>query len=187
MLAFGLAATPFFNELSEKLTEISVNLPQVESNTPIYIQLPAKPPEPETIVQNRKLSEYDLGGNFSNCNGVEENELRKCRAIADKSREFILNHFNSRKRGYVVYEWTGIDSGNNFHIFIEPDESGNWHIVERSEIYSSSFGIADFHQVKSSDIRAVKRKLRTEDTDRWTPGKHYLMFFDKDGKQIGIL
>jgi hypothetical protein len=38
MLALGLASVPFFTGLYEKWSEISVNLPQVESNTPIYIQ-----------------------------------------------------------------------------------------------------------------------------------------------------
>lgn len=38
MLAFGLASVPFFNGLFEQWTEISVNLPQVESSSPIYVQ-----------------------------------------------------------------------------------------------------------------------------------------------------
>jgi hypothetical protein len=37
MLAFGLASVPFFNGLYAKWNEIPVELPQLVSETPIYV------------------------------------------------------------------------------------------------------------------------------------------------------
>ena len=155
--------------------------------TRFLVRLPTKLTDSETIVQNRNLSDYDFGGNFSNCNGIEWTEIRKCEVAIYKARDFILNRLKGKKRGYIVYEWTGVDNGNDFHIFIEPDEYGNWHVVERSEKVYSILSKDDFRQIKSLDIRQVRRKLVTEDTDRWTPGKYYLIFLDKDGEQVGSL
>jgi len=42
MFTIGLASVPFFNELYEKWTEIPVNLPQVESESPIIVILPTE-------------------------------------------------------------------------------------------------------------------------------------------------
>ena len=186
MLAFGLASVPFINGLYANWTEISVNLPQVESNTPLYIQLPKPLPEPETIVQNRNLSDYEFGGNFSNCNEIEETEIRKCEANADKARNFILKYWQTKKRAYIVYERIGTHGGNDHHIFIEPDENGNWHIIERWETGFPIIDGRDFRFVKSQDSRDVKRKPKTKDVD-WMPGKYYLQFFDKDGNEDGTL
>ncbi len=187
MLAFGLASVPFINGLYAKLTEISVDLPQVESDTPIYIKLPAKLPEPETIVQDRNLSDYESGGKFFDCiPWMKPTDLRECPANVDKGRNFILNHWQAKKRSYIIYQASGKDNGNDVYFFIEPDENGNWHIVQRWEIGFPTYDGQYFRGVESQDIRDVKRKLIAKDDDRM-PGKHYLQFFDKDGKEIETL
>ena len=188
MLAFGLASVPFINGLYTKLTEISVELPQVESDTPIYIKLPAKLSEPETIIQDRNLSDYESGGKFFNCFAwMKPVDLRECPANADKGRNFVLNHWQAKKRSYIIYQASGKDNGNDIYYFIEPDENGNWHIIKRWE---RGFQIIDgqyFRYVESMDIRDIKRKPIPKDDDHLMPGKHYLQFFDKGGKEIETL
>ena len=194
MLAFGLASVPFINGLYAKLTEISVDLPQVESDTPIYIKLPAKLPEPETIVQDRNLSDYESGGKFFDCiPWMKPTDLRECPANVDKGRNFILNHWQAKKRSYIIYQASGKDNGNDVYFFIEPDENGRWHIVERWEIGFPTDGGQYFRGVESQDIRDVKRKPIPKDDDPMPdthyriPGTHQLIFFDKDGEEIGSL
>lgn len=186
MLAFGLASVPFFNGLYARWMEIHVDLPQIESDAPLYIQLPAKLPEPESIAQDRNLFEYNFGGTFSNCAWMKSPEWRKCAVNNDKARNFILNNWQAKKRAYIVYEWTGVDNGNDFYYFIEPDENGRWHIIKRWEIVFPTYDAGFFQQVKSQDIRDVKRKSIPKD-DYWKSGKYYLQFFDADGNESGSL
>ncbi len=159
-------------------------------NTRFLVVLEQKLPEPETIIQNRNLSDYDIGGNFSNCFGtelVDQAEMRKCATNLDKARNFILNHWQTRKRGYIVHKTGGRDNGKDFHIFIEPDENGKWRIVERSEKSYSTLSRLDCRQVISQDIRMVKRKSATEDVDHLIIGKYYLSFLDKYGEEVETL
>lgn len=97
-LAFGLAAVPFFNTVYEKWTEIQVDLPQVQSETPIYVY-PINPPfykkiTQEEIIQNRDLSLYEVGKTFSNCfdHLFGTSEFRKCQKQLSKARDFIFKH-----------------------------------------------------------------------------------------------
>ncbi len=204
MLALGLASVPFFDTLYEKLTVTPINLPQVKSSSPIYVHILPELSEPEEtiqysdfvyessvdslnrIIQNRDLSNYEYGGRISNCR-VEDSEPRKCEANTYKGRNFILNHWKAKKRGYIIYEWSGTDTGNDFYYFIEPDESGNWHVLKRSERLYTRVYRGRIFTIESLDIHTVKNKLKTEDNYDPTPGTHHLVFFDNDGKQIGTL
>lgn len=188
-LAFGLASVPFFYGLYESWTEIKVDVPQVESDVPIYI-VPLDPPiysvsadysQPitkEEIIQNRDLSLYDKGGEFSDCY-YSLGEERKCNANKAKARNFIWEYWQSKKRAYIVITFSSCDWSNNAHIFIEPDENDKWHIVWIWEIANSSTANLD-----EIDIFSVTHKSIAKDNYEHQFGKYALSFLDKNGEQV---
>src|SRR5690242_18507206 len=85
-LALGMASVTFFNGLYERWSEISVDLPQVQSETPIYVfpkQVLTESVlrERELANQARDLSIYDFGGESSNCfnHGFNHSEFQNCK------------------------------------------------------------------------------------------------------------
>lgn len=179
--ALSLASVSF---LTEWWSEVKIDLPQVQSDAPIFV-VPKNPPfykrfTTEDLIQNRDLSLYDSGGEFSNCfnHGFDDSEFKKCRKQLSEARSFIVKHFKDKKRGYILYEWSGIDSGSETHIFIEPDDRGKWHLVLRS---AGDFRYQSLEETKGSSL---KYKRATEDDYPLEIGTYFLSILDENKKEI---
>ena len=115
------------------------------------------------IANGRDLQLYDQGGHFD-CrrwtpdalkNG-QENEQRIASALKT-ARNFIWEHWQNKKRGYVRLTQNTVDCTSTSHIFIEPYANGKWQILWR---------IARVHAVGSNGvddlpiIRRVEQKIK---------------------------
>lgn len=179
-LAFGLASVPFFNNLSYKWNVVSVDVPQVESESPIYVspyEVP-KPPTKEEIFQARDMTLYDLGKAFSNC-AVPSSKYNKCKKEKIKAREFIWNHWKAKKRAYIAYEWTGADTGGDIHIFIEPDDKGRWFFALRS-----TGDLRFMLEIRETKAHLIKYKRATENAHWLEKGEWYLSLLDENGEEV---
>lgn len=160
-IALGLASVPFFQNLKENFTEIRVDLPKVESETPIFIS-PYVSLENETIVQDRNLSLYNFGGEvFSNCDNFEKDELKKCENDLIKARKFIWNHFQNKKLGYIILKDIYSPSPREYYYFIEPDKNDEWHIENR---YTVSYAWGN--QVYVGQYKSIKFWIDSESKER---------------------
>ena len=185
MLALGLSSVTFFRALYEKWTEVKVDLPQVQSDTPILVY-PRNPDfyktfTKEDLIQNRDLSLYDLGGEFSNCfnHGFEISEFRKCEKEQSVARSFIAEHLKEKKRGYVIYEWSGMDTGSETHIFVEPDSNGEWSIIMRS---AGDYRYQNLEEIKGYSTK--HRRATSDDDHPFKIGKYFLSILDENGKIV---
>lgn len=163
MLALGLSSVTFFNALYEKWTEVKVDLPQVQSDTPILVY-PRNPDfyktfTKEDLIQDRDLSLYDSGGEFSNCfnHGFGNLEFRKCEKQQSEARSFIVKHLEEKKRGYIIYEWSGADAGGEIHIFIEPESNREWSVIMRSA--------GDYRYQKLRETKGYSTKYKRAKSD----------------------
>lgn len=189
-LALGLMSVYFFNSLSESWNEVSVKLPQVETESPLYV-LPFETPKlatDEELFQGRDLSLYDFGL-FPNCD-VSLSKSNKCRKERKKAREFIWNHWRAKKRTYIIYDWTGHDADTR--IFIEPDKSGKWVIVWRRKdgcgdcMYQiGEEGIKFYLGVIERKFYSIKYKRAQEDEFYGLEkGERYLSLIDENGEEM---
>jgi hypothetical protein len=82
------------------------------------------------IKQRRDLTQYDEGGYFDCRHWIAEDEPR---GICDekKIRDFIWQHWTKKKRGYARITYDSVDAKSTSHIFIEPDEKGEWSVAWR--------------------------------------------------------
>src|SRR5688500_1066533 len=139
------------------------------------------------MLENRNLSDYESGKTFTNCSGVSENEFRGCVNAQDKGRDFILQHWKAKKRGYIVYDVMGYHGGADYHIFIEPDENGNWHVITRWKQCFPYNGMYDYCQIEETDALFIERKPNKDNADSQRTGKFYLSFLDQTGKEVDTL
>jgi hypothetical protein len=140
-LALGLASVPFYKTLREKWTEIRVDVPQIESNAPLIVDID-KQLDDTTLFGKRDLSIYQYGGQVGSCDNDKSKISRKCRNGQNKIKQFFWNNWNAKKLSYVKIT-------DNQSIFIEPDKNGEWHIVKR--------------YVKNSTIDSIRTKWIAED------------------------
>ena len=184
MLALGLASARFFSFIYDQWTEIQVDLPQVNSETPIIIT-----PKPiltkeliykrSLISKDRDLSQFDNGGTYTDqclSQSVENN----CKTIID-ARKFILKHWKEKTRAKIKYEWSGVDTEGDIHIFVEPDDKGKWRIIWIDKYYG--FDLQDRDNLRMEEFYSVKFKLAKND-DFSEIGNYYLSFSDENGKEI---
>ncbi len=132
------------------------------------------------IAQKRDLSLYDDGGH-SNCRaglvsfqGEDDADfnLENCRI--PEVRDFIWEHWQSKRRGYVRISFDSVDAVSTSHIFIEPDQNGRLHVAWR--IVRHSGEITDIPDIISIE-RAEPGKM-----DRGG-GSYVLVFKDRDGEE----
>ena len=119
----------------------------------------------EKITQDRDLSLYEFGGK---------------REVFDNSiSEFILKHWQTKKRGYILVGSSDSDFKINMHIFIEPDNAAHWRIAIRRETF---VGTNSFPPIVEDlpDIRSTKRKQRTTCVGE----KTHLILLDKDKNEV---
>jgi hypothetical protein len=181
-LAFGLTSVPFFNGLYERWSRIPVNLPQTESESPLYVHPWQSHVEPkievkELIKEGRDLSLYDFGGDISNCGMILVTEAVKCEKEYAAARNFIWQHWQEKKLAYIVYNVSGTDAGVEFHIVIEPDENGEWHMIW----FGERWGV-DNEGTIIHDVKEVKRKRAENGSGKVFLGN--LSFLDKNGQEV---
>jgi len=86
------------------------------------------------IAGQRNLSDYGDGGNLD-CRHFRPDEVKTpevTRARVDAchraAREFVWQHWNNKKRGYIRLTADSVDAVSTSHFFIEPDSHGEWQI-----------------------------------------------------------
>jgi hypothetical protein len=140
-IALGLASVPFYQTLRDKWTEIRVDVPQIESNAPLVVDID-KQLDDTTLFGKRDLPIYEYGGYVVPCDDDRSKPSRECRNEQTRIKQFFWNHWNAKKLSYITIM-------DNQSIFIEPDKNGEWHIVRRS--------------LKISNIDSIKTKWIAED------------------------
>jgi hypothetical protein len=140
------------------------------------------PAKAQTATDDRNLSLYYFGGR-QGCGIVRRSQLSRCEASIRRARDFIWEHWQEKKRGYVIVKWGGDDAQSDAHIFVEPDESGSWHVVWKWErIFALSMPNDISGRIDNvPGIRAVERRRAM---DRYKMGPWYLSFLGKDGEEI---
>lgn len=58
--------------------------------------------------------------------------------VLAQARSFLWEHWQNRKRAYLVFTQSSVDHTGTSHLFVEPDDSGRWRVygrqVDRHEI-----------------------------------------------------
>ena len=144
------------------------------------------PPESETPEQHRNLSEYDLFGEpVEDCSWMEGLERRQCLNTARNARKFIYDHWVARKKAYIEIRGYCIDCFPEDHLFIEPDQDGNWKVFVRSFIPYSGYS---FQRSFTNSIEiGVKIRPATKYERKRLGTKEVLVFLDSHGQEIGLL
>lgn len=143
------------------------------------VQIPPSPDDnTEALIENRNLADYGQI-RVSDCNMSPSKEYSQCENDFEKGRELILNRWKEKKRTLLIHEWTGADCGGEIYYFVEPDENGNWHILIRQ--------MGRAYKIDSEEAIFIKRKRINKDDSPRIPGKFYLGFVDKNGRQKGFL
>jgi len=125
------------------------------------------------VTQERDISLYEQGGHFY-CNewnkksAGENDEKTVC--------DFILKHLNEKKRGYIKISCHGTDLNNTNHIFVEPDENGEWNIAKRTVM---EHAMEEYSNVTDSQYRSVECRENYYENIKWT-----LFYVSKEGKKI---
>lgn len=132
-----------------------------------------------TIAQGRDLQLYDQAGHF-NCRRwtttVSKDPHETKKRIEESyavARNFIWEHWQNKKRGYLRLTADSVDAAATLHIFIEPDITGRWQIVRRiARVHAMMPSTVD----ESPIIRVVERKPKVNGNDE-------LIFKDVNGKE----
>lgn len=140
-------------------------------------------PEPETTSQDRDLSGYDFGGSIVSCFNNFEIPAKDCQLLKKQAREFIYQHWQDKKRAYVILEFN-CDACHEYYVFIEPNKNGNWRIVWRSKFSDFERGFSS--NISNEEMTSVIYKITKDDSQGFVTGTRYLSFVDKDGKEIHL-
>jgi hypothetical protein len=132
------------------------------------------------IAQGRDLSLYDDGGH-ANCRAgmvrfqgesAADFNSENCRIL--KVRDFIWEHWQNKRKGYIRISFDSVDAVSTSHIFVEPDQNGKWHVAWRI--------VRHFGEITDiTDIISVER-AEPKRTDRGG-GSYVLVFKDRDGDE----
>ncbi|MBX7175094.1 MAG: hypothetical protein K1X72_29220 [Pyrinomonadaceae bacterium] len=185
MLALGLASARFFSFIYDQWTEIQVDLPQVNSETPIVIV--TKPTltkqflyKQSFISKDRDLSQFDNAGEFTERCFSQDNS-KECEKKKIEARQFLLNHWKEKKRATIKYYWSGADVEGEGYFFIEPDDNGRWRIIIIREYFG--VGFID-NNLSLFEATSMKYKRATKDDYPFETGTYYLSFIDKNGEEV---
>ena len=128
----------------------------------------------------REMYGYDKGEHVDECSWYADDEFETCRKQSVERREiarrFIYDHWRSKTLAYISIDRQCLDCSPTDHIFIEPDETGQWHIliVAAESRFPPRYFTA--HDVKyrrtTDDNRAEQRESRI------------LSFRDSAGREI---
>lgn len=143
----------------------------------VYLQ-----PEPETIIQNRNLLNYDFGSRIASCFNNFEIPPQVCESSKTQARNFILDHWKVKKRAYIILEFNGVDNFSEYYVFIEPDNYGKWQIVWNKEFSDFERGFAkNIFSSFATDI-----KLEFADIHHFPFKRNYsiLVFLNDKGNKV---
>jgi hypothetical protein len=89
-----------------------------------------------TIAENRDLNLYDQAGHFDcryyTLERFADNQKQQFIEMAlAQPREFIWEHWQQKRRGYIRITFDSVDAVSTSHIFIEPDANGVWKVTWR--------------------------------------------------------
>ena len=142
---------------------------------------------PKTVTGGRDLRAYDFGGR-KGCGNVPYAEYSKCEASIQDARNFIWNHWIDRRRGYVVITMASDDAQSDAHIFIEPDETGQWRVAWTwKRIFGFPTTVAGRIDA-GPDIYSIERRVQSEtEVGCVRSGTLHLSFVDAVGKEVFCL
>lgn len=129
------------------------------------------------ITQNRDLTQYEQGNHFY-CNRSPKGE----NGIGEKKVcDFILQHLNEKRRGYIKISCDGVDTSHTSHIFVEPDEKGEWNILVRTV---GQHAIKEYSndEIGNSHYSSVECLENYSTNAKWT-----LIYITKEGQKIRSL
>lgn len=129
----------------------------------------------KNLTESRNLSEYEDGGNFD-CRDFGDIDKLSIPCDSEKLKEFIWQHWNEKKKGYVRVSGDSVDAGATTHYFIEPNEKNAWivkiKIVRWSAIIKEKNPVQTFLPIVS--IEKIENK----------PNKFTLLCKDDKGKVV---
>lgn len=179
----GVAAASlwFINHLSPS-SDIEP-LMKAEDHQPVPI-----PAKPKTVTDDRDLSLYDFGGRQGCGIVLTVTKASRCDASMKRARTFIWEHWQEKKRGYVIVRMASVDAESDAHIFVEPDDNGAWHVVWKWErIFAALIKDVSGRIDEIPDIRSVERRHATDKDYMYKAGTSYLLFLGKDGEEVQSL
>lgn len=89
------------------------------------------------IAGGRDLQLYDQGGvidgyhSLSSIHSPSQKDHKKIENEIEKARDFIWEHWQNKKRGYIRVNQDTVDYGWTTHFFIEPGVDGTWEISRK--------------------------------------------------------
>lgn len=135
-----------------------------------------------TIAGDRNLKFYDQGGVIdgyhwlSSIHSQAQKDHKKIENEIEKARNFIWEHWQNKKRGYIRVTQDTVDYGWTTHFFIEPGLDGTWEISRKVigiPQTPNDSGIRDNEKAHQLD-RVISSKIGTQ-----------LIFKDGRGLSIG--
>jgi hypothetical protein len=129
-------------------------------------------PTVREMAGSRDLKSYDDGG--------EVYEMRMDGKQLSALRAFIWDHWKQKKRGFVCFTDSYIDSGNKAFIFIDLGDAGS-RIVIRSVHYWAGGGVVRRDLFERPDVVVLEQAKPAKDD---YGGDYVLVFRDKDGKTV---
>jgi hypothetical protein len=141
-----------------------------------------------SITQQRDLTLYDDGGH-TNCRvglvryrGETDRDFGAELCQLSKLRDFVWEHWQSHKRGYVRVSFDSVDAVSTAHLFIEPGSDGKWHVAWRFARHNNT--ITDV-----PDIRSIRQRpaIGSDVECRCKVGDTVLSFLDSEGSEIEVL
>ena len=81
------------------------------------------------IAQGRDLDKYDTV-RLRDSRHLHPWEYKESSEIA-QARTFLWEHWQGRKRGYLMLTLSSVDHTGTAHVFVEPDDSGRWRVYWR--------------------------------------------------------
>ena len=169
-----MRATPFVFSL----LIVSVAFAQTAWRTPTETQadltMDGRELKTPDIAQGRDLTKYDDGGHHDCRNhSLSDTAPRSCDYA--NARDFILAHWERKRRGYIRLTVDSVDTMSTSHIFIEPAADG-WRICWRVA-QARANGPSVVRDLP--DIVSVERTRHGEYDD--LAGSHALSFKGRDG------
>ena len=182
MFALGLAAVYMWRGLSIGMNEVSVDLPKINSGDEVLTIFPSGDPwnpygdRTEQLLNGRNMSLYDTTEFSTECSFQAGKVLRSCLRKRDAAREFVYDHWKQQRRGYLQVGLTCYDCAPVYHIFIEPDQSGQWIIS----------GTMEERTMPLKPTRIVDARFRKPASDEWwTNGsRRVLSLINERGQEV---
>ncbi len=82
------------------------------------------------IDRSRDLKLYEDGGHFD-CRYLALSDKAPRNCDLPKARDFVWEHWQKHRRGYIRFTIDSVDTMSTSHIFIEPESRGVWHVAWR--------------------------------------------------------